>query len=397
MAHPYLTADIPGCGGAFKESDADFVVREIPLYEPCGSGEHVYARIEKQGLTTLEAIRRLAQALKVPERDIGYAGMKDARGITEQTLSIPGVDPELVAALAIPGLKVLAAIRHGNKLRLGHLAGNSFAITIRGIAGDCRQQIGEILAILSARGVPNYFGQQRYGSLGNSADIGLRLLGDDPAGAIVALFGNPDEIDDERWRSGSRAFHAGDLPGALELLPPHCRTEREVVRTLLRKPGNWAGAVKSIHPRLINLYLSAAQSALFDRVVAARIGSLDRVTAGDVAWKHDNGACFLVTDELEAAERAAAFTISATGPMFGRKMLAPAGAQAELEQAVLAAAGLERNLFDQTGRTSLSGERRPLRVPVHNAGFELAGDRLTLAFALPKGSYATTLLREIMK
>jgi tRNA pseudouridine13 synthase len=216
-------------------------------------------------------------------------------------------------------------------------------------------------------------------------------------GAVSELLGNPEKIADERWRSASQAFHNGDLSRAADLLPPHCRTEREVIRALLRKPGNWAGAVKSIHPRLINLYLSAAQSWLFDRAVAARIATLDRVVPGDVAWKHDNGACFLVTDGDEAAERAAVFAISPTGPMFGRKMLLADGDAAILEDNILAGAGLARELFNGTGRFSLDGERRPLRVPLSESSFTLTHDSLTLKFLLPKGSYATALLREVMK
>ena len=80
----YLTDNIPGTGGDFKEVFGDFLVTELPLYTPCGSGEHTYGLAEKTGITTLEMIRRLAAALAVPEREIGYAGMKDSRGICRQ-------------------------------------------------------------------------------------------------------------------------------------------------------------------------------------------------------------------------------------------------------------------------------------------------------------------------
>lgn len=395
--YPYLTAAIPGIGGIFKDSSDDFAVTEIPLYHPCGSGEHVYAFIEKKALTTLEMLRRLARALAVAERDLGYAGMKDARGITRQTVSIPGVSPEQVAALAIPGLKILSASRHNNKLRLGHLAGNSFWIRLRNVPADALQRSEAALEILCHRGLPNYFGSQRYGVLGNSATIGICLLQNDPEGAVRALVGNPEDISDERWRSGVRAFHDGDLARAVELLPPHCRTEKEVIKTLLRRPGNWESAVKSIHPRILNLYLSAAQSSLFDRTVAARIDALDRIEPGDIACKHANGACFLVMDAAEEMHRAAAFEISATGPMFGRKMLVPEGRQAALEDAILAGAGLTRDIFNNAGRYRLDGERRPLRVPVRDVTVTMDDGSLILEFMLPKGSYATSLLREIMK
>ncbi|HEX5774206.1 MAG TPA: tRNA pseudouridine(13) synthase TruD, partial [Geomobilimonas sp.] len=108
----YLTANIPGTGGIIKESPEDFQVTELPLYLPCGTGEHTYAEIEKRGVPTLDALRRIARALEVSDRDLGYAGMKDARGITRQTVSIPRVDPQRVLDLELPGIKVLTAMRH---------------------------------------------------------------------------------------------------------------------------------------------------------------------------------------------------------------------------------------------------------------------------------------------
>ncbi|MBP1728934.1 MAG: truD [Deltaproteobacteria bacterium] len=397
MMYPYLTAAIPGIGGIFKDSAEDFAVTEIPLYPPCGSGEHVYATVEKKALTTLELLRRLARTLAVAERDIGYAGMKDARGITRQTVSIPGVSPEQVAALEIPGVTVVSVARHNNKLRLGHLAGNRFRIRLRGVRENARQLAQAALDIISSRGLPNYFGGQRYGVLGNSALIGIRLLQGDPEGAVRALIGNPEEIGDERWRSAVQAFHNGNLAAAVERMPPHCRTEKEVLKTLLRRPEGWERAVKSIHPRIINLYLSAAQSSLFDRTVAARIDALDRIEPGDIACKHANGACFLVTDAAEATARAASFEISATGPMFGRKMLIPAGQAAALEEEILETAGLPRDTFNGSGRFRLDGERRPLRVPLQDVTVAMDDGSLLLEFILPKGSYATSVLREIMK
>ena len=103
--HPYLTADIPGIGGTIKESPEDFLVEEIPSYLPCGTGEHCYLTIEKRGITTLEAISRIAAALKVPERDIGYAGMKDAVGVTRQTISIQRTTRRRRSALELDGVK----------------------------------------------------------------------------------------------------------------------------------------------------------------------------------------------------------------------------------------------------------------------------------------------------
>src|SRR5919107_3612385 len=112
MPLPYLTRDFPGIGGTLKNRAEDFFVQEVPLYEPAGEGEHVYCEIQKVGLTTFEAISRVARKLNVPTRSIGYAGMKDARAVTRQVLSIAGTTPEAVMSLRVPGLTVQWAARH---------------------------------------------------------------------------------------------------------------------------------------------------------------------------------------------------------------------------------------------------------------------------------------------
>ncbi|HEY5974839.1 MAG TPA: tRNA pseudouridine(13) synthase TruD, partial [Geobacteraceae bacterium] len=147
----------------------------------------------------------------------------------------------------------------------------------------------------------------------------------------------------------------------------------------------------------VSLYLSACQSALFDQVLAQRLATFDQVLTGDIACKHANGACFLVDDATSAAPRAAAFEISATGPLFGARMLAPQGEPLALEEAVLAAAGLTGADFSQAGPARLSGERRPLRVPLGTPRLTSQDGDLVVEFDLPKGSYATIVLRELMK
>src|SRR5262245_20759962 len=133
MPLPYLTTDFPGIGGSIKNRAEDFFVQEIPLYEACGEGEHVYFEIQKMGMTTFAAIDRIAERLNVRPRDVGYAGLKVARALTRQVLSTTGVTEEQLMSLALPDIQVLWARRHGNKLRLGHLSGNRFAIKIRDV------------------------------------------------------------------------------------------------------------------------------------------------------------------------------------------------------------------------------------------------------------------------
>jgi tRNA pseudouridine13 synthase len=395
--HKFLTAEIPGIGGVIKESPEDFQVWEIPLYTPCGEGEHTFSEIEKRGITTLEALRRIARALDIPEREIGYAGMKDSRGVTGQTFSIPRTAPERLLGLELPGMKVLSAVRHRNKLKLGHLAGNRFLIRVRGVSAEALATAGKVLDILSLRGVPNYFGPQRYGAQGNSHLIGRALLRGDYRGAVDAIMGDPAQVRDERWQAAIAAYRRGDREESQRLFPGHCRTERDILQRLLKRPDAWDKALQAVHPRLKALYLSAFQSQLFDRLLDERLAAFDRVMTGDLAWKHENGSCFMVEDADNEAERARTFEISPTGPMFGCKMKLPAGQPLEMEEALLKSEGLTPAAFDLPGGVRLEGERRPLRVPLAGVDLQQDGDGIALRFSLPRGAYATSVLREIMK
>ena len=131
----YITADVPPVGGVLKQRDEDFFVEEIPLYEPCGEGEHQYLLVEKQGMSTLDLVRLLAKHFGVRREAIGFAGLKDKRAITRQVISVqtPGKTPEDFPMLDHPRARVLWADLHANKLRRGHLAGNRFSIRARGV------------------------------------------------------------------------------------------------------------------------------------------------------------------------------------------------------------------------------------------------------------------------
>jgi tRNA pseudouridine13 synthase len=393
----YLTAEIAGTGGTIKGTPEDFLVEEIAAYQPSGQGEHCYATIEKRGIATLEALRRISKALGVQERDIGYAGMKDAVGVTRQTISIPRVAPEKVLALQIPGVSVLSAVLHGNKLRLGHLKGNRFVIRVRGVVPEAAARAGEAIAVLEKRGVPNRFGSQRYGVQGNSHRIGAAVLRGDFKDAVDTLIGDPAAVSDERWRHAIEAYRRGEIAESLALFPGHFRVERELLGRLVQRPDAFDRAFNSVQPRMKRLYLSAFQSSLFDRVLESRLDRLEEIAEGDIAFKHENGACFLVQDAAAELGRAQGFEISATGPMFGCTMMEPEGAQQELERATLEGEGLTPASFNLPGALRMEGERRPLRVQLAGAAVAEQDGDLVVSFSLPRGSYATCVMSEIMK
>ncbi|AKF82877.1 tRNA pseudouridine13 synthase [Myxococcus fulvus] len=332
---PRLTADVPGCGGGFKLVPEDFEVEELPAYQPSGEGEHLYLWLEKRGRDTREVVRALSQVLGVSEDDVGVAGMKDRQAVTRQLISVPARAEPKLGDFALEGVQVLWSRRHGNKLRTGHLKGNRFRLRLRGVrdVGAARESFTR----LSAGGVPNYFGEQRFGRAGDNADLGRLLV------------------------LGQR------LPKRPE------RFQRK-------------------------LYLSAFQSRIFNRALADRVraGTLSTALLGDVLRKEETGGLFVCEAPEVDGPRVAAFEVSPAGPLFGPKMTASAGEVAEVEAKLLAGEGVTLDDFKRGGGET-EGSRRPYRVRLGSPELTPEGDDVWLTFELPRGAYATEVLHELLK
>jgi tRNA pseudouridine13 synthase len=401
MPLPLLTADTPGIGGVIKQRPEDFFVQEIPLYEPSGEGEHVYCEVEKIGISTFEAVDRLARALNVDPRGIGYAGMKDAAAITRQIFSILGTTEAAVMGSQPPGLRVQWAARHGNKLRLGHLKANRFAIKIREVNPTDVVRLTPLVKRLTESGMPNYFGQQRFGRRGDNHLLGAALIRGDDSGVLKLLLGTPNkELDDPRQRLARESFDKGEFEAAMKHWPRSSGMERRIMARFI-KTERPAAAVRAVEERIRRLWISALQSELFNQVVAKRIDSLGKLFDGDLAEKDENGAVFLVESAEVEQPRADAFEISPTGPLVGYRMTLPEGKPLEIENEIFAAHGLKPEDFRLAGRHKIKGARRPLRVRPTNvelsSGVDDHGPYVTTAFTLPAGSFATVFLQELTK
>lgn len=339
LGEPFLTSAAPGIGGRIRTTPEDFQVDERPLYLPCGEGEHLYVKITKRGLSTPDLVRRLSSLLGVKAQAIGVAGLKDARAVTTQMVSLQGVNPEQMSRLQCDGqiLNVEVLARHRNRLRTGHHAGNHFRLVIRDVAAQAAEAVPAVLEQLVRRGVPNYFGPQRQGKRGDNYQIGAALLND-----------------------------------------PRRRDK------ISRAKRMW--------------YLNTYQSFLFNCILAKRIDRIDRVLIGDWAMKLENGACFQVEDAEQEQPRADRFEISPTGILFGSRVSWASGEPGLIEEAVIAEAGTTKEALVTAAKAcGFRGERRALRVPLTELEWSLDGSVLTLAFALPPGAYATSVLRELMK
>jgi tRNA pseudouridine13 synthase len=312
----------------------DFVVEELDGFAATGSGEHLLLTIEKRGINTAFAARQIAAWAGIAEMGVGYAGLKDRHAVTRQRFSVHlprRVAPD-VGALEQDGLHVLASEWHARKLPRGALAGNRFELTLRDVQGD-RADIHARLQLVAARGVPNYFGDQRFGRDG------------DNLGNALAMF---------------RGRRVG-------------REQRGYL-------------------------LSAARSALFNRVLARRAadGTWEQGLDGEV-WMLDGNRSVFGPEQWsdQLAGRLAAFDIHPTAPLWGRGELRTTGDARRLEESALdddesqaLRSGLEA--------AGLAQERRATRLRPVDMAWEWQADAsvLVLRFVLPPGAYATTVLAE---
>ncbi len=401
---PFITSDLGLVTGVIKQRPEDFCVEEVPLYEPCGEGTHVYAFIEKQQLTTHDAVARMAAALGVRRADIGYAGRKDAQAITRQWISIEHIDPDKLMTLDCPQIKVLKIGRHGNKLRVGHLSANKFMIRMRNLSVSAKQaeEIAQaIMEVLIRRGVPNYFGPQRFGGRSDSGRLGEMLIKNDTTEFCRLFLGDADNETDKRFIEARQLYEQGNYEQALECWPKAFHDHRRMLKELVRTKGNFKRASRALDDAMKNLLVSAWQSALFNEVLAARMPHIDMVLLGDMAMKHDNGACFKVEQPDVEQPRCQTFEISPTGPLLGMRTARLTDAAGEIENPILDREILTEDDLRRIKNFGARGGRRALRFQprdVHiSSGTDIRGDYLELAFELDSGCYATTLLREITK
>ena len=345
-ALPTLTPQLEGTGGTIRTVLEDFRVDEIPLYPFSGEGEFLFVRLEKQGHNTNHLMGELCNQLGIEPKKVGVAGLKDRHAITTQWMSLPAKLEKHLGNFQLEGVRILETARHDNKLGMGHLQGNRFEIRVRGAArpsdrseGHFRQDASEtleraqaVLDLLLERGLPNYFGPQRFGVDGRNAEEGLKLI-------------------KNKMRGG------GSIP-------------------------------------LKRFLVSAVQSQIFNAFVAARLERdiFDRLLEGDMAKKHDTGGVFKVLDAELETPRAQRGEVSALGTLFGRKAKPLGGEAGSLEREILASFSLEPEDF-----SSRLGDRRLTRVFITHASLEGTEDGYWLRFDLPRGSFATSVLRELTK
>lgn len=331
----------PRVSGKIRTAPEDFSVTEQLGYDASGSGEHLWLWVEKRQANTVDVARDLARLAGVHPRQVSFAGLKDRNAVTRQpfTIHLPGKPDPDWASWPDDSFRILSASRHQRKIQRGRLAGNQFELIIRDLTADdpsidVFEELSHRLKQIQVEGVPNGFGEQRFG--GNNIQR-------------------------------ARALFAGELK---------------------RKPSR----VKQ------GFYLSAARSLIFNQVLSRRIerGDWNALIDGDVAMLDGSRSIFVAdAEDADQKARCAAMDLHPTGPMVGVDTEFARTTAGQIEQAVIQQ---HQDLFDGLVRFGLKAERRSLRMrPEHLEWTFLDTSTLRLHFSLPRGSYATSLLRELIE
>ena len=329
---PFISAAIPGIGGILRTEPEDFIVQEIPAYEPSGEGEHLILEITKRQVTTQAIANELSRLLGCDLDAIGFAGMKDRQAVTTQRFSVPSIQ-DASAKLKECSAKIKILGLHRNKIRKGHLLGNSFRIRIRQAHPDWQKRCQEIEALINAQGFPNFYGPQRFGRDGSNAAIGEKAL------KTGKLFG-------PKWRK-------------------------------------W-------------LMISALQSQLFNEYLCQRIadGLFAAALPGDVFGHLPRGGVFVSNSPSEEQPRLDSFEISPMGPIYGYKMMKAQGQAWLREEMILKKHDIDLDSFRVL---KAEGSRRRTRLRPANFHIEIQDGDPVFCVELPSGTYATVFLNEFMK
>ena len=413
-ANSYVT-DEEGIGGTIRNRYEDFYVEEIPEIIPTGEGPNVYIWIEKLGRTTLDVVLDIARDLHISRKRMGFAGMKDKKALTRQWICIANMDSEeqLNQVKALDGTiyktDFLKVVRGRKKLRMGQLKGNKFKILIKDLDDieKSADTANEVLKKLEVTGVPNYFGWQRFGKpRTNTHLVGEALVENDLAKAVGMYIGSPSEEESPENQMARQAYDEGNLEESLNLMGKGMRYEKMMIKELIKdsKKGeltdkSYMNALHALPKPLQRMFVHAYQSYLFNEAVSNRVKmGINKYIEGDIIIDAEEHIVRDKTPE-EFQELIDNFKASPTCPLYGTKVPFAGGKVGEMEENVLKKYDLEKSDFEvpKMPRLGSHGLRRSMRFQVWDASAVPTDEGVLCEFSINKGSYATAVLREVMK
>jgi tRNA pseudouridine13 synthase len=401
----YYASDAEGISGRLRATAEDFIVEEIPLEKKQTSGPFLICRLTKRNWELQHAVKEIAKRLGISHRRIGWAGTKDRNAVTMQWISLYNVTPEQAAAVYLKDITLEPLTRSNEGLSLGDLLGNRFDIVIRdpdpADLGGRVQSVSETVA----DGVPNYFGLQRFGAIRPVTHrVGEWILRGDFEQGVLMYIGMEFPGEPEEIKAIRSAFSATRDPApALHALPVQMNYERAMLHHLVERPGDYAGALQVLPPKLLSMFVSAFQSYLFNLALSRRIDdgfTLDDPQPGD-RLLFANGRTDTVTAANAGTVRIHLKRGRCTIALFmpGKEKFEAKTPGEQATEALLAEYRISPEDFARASsfvRTKYEGAWRPiaLRTDIQSA---LEEGSLRLKFTLPPGHYATTVCREFMK
>lgn len=408
----YYVTDPPGCGGILKDSPEDFQVDEVYENLRYEGGRYLVLEVEKKDWDTHHLIREMSRQLRISQKRFGWAGTKDKRAVTKQRISIMNLDESELKRITLPNININVLGKTNRSVGLGDLLGNRFKIRIQELACDNAENrmAGITDEILNRKGVPNYFGVQRFGDTRPiTHKVGEALAKGEIERAVFTYLALPFPGELERTREArTKLWESRDIPDALKSYPDYLRYEVAMLNYLVEHPGDYAGSFSVLSLNLRRLFVHAYQSYIFNRILSRRMASgmpLDKAVEGDVVCfakgdLPDTARLQAVTGEnIDAvnrlAERGRAYV---TLPLFGYESSLSKGAEGDIERAVLQEESVDLKGFHVPANPDLGsrGFRRAALLRV-SPQVKVEGRCAELEFFLPAGSYATVVLREYMK
>lgn len=374
----YLS-DTPGIKGKLKEQVNDFFVEENASHETSEEGDHLIVKLRKQNMTTMEAVNKLSSMLHISEGRIGYAGNKDKRAVTEQYLSIKGIEEADIHQIFTDEFDI-EVIGKGNKIGLGNLDYNHFEIVIRNLnlpADDVRNRTKKIDDELGGK-FPNYFGRQRFGSSRPiTHQVGKHILQGNFEEAVWTYIAKPYE---EEYKSVRKVredlWETREVESAAEKFPKHFKYEKALLYHLTKSEEDYKGAIKRLPDGLQQLFIHAYQSWIFNKTLSKLL---------EQGW-------YKPKKEL---------------PLVGFKTEFRNDKEDEIMEEVLEEEGISREDFrlqefpelrsEGTYRRAFADYRNFDIIEVSDDELNMNRHKMGVGFDLPKGAYATVLAREFTK
>lgn len=416
------STDTDGLGGQLRQEVEDFIVKEITNREEGQEGKYLILELKKRDWDTHHLTRTLAKILQISQKRISVAGTKDKRALTTQKISIFDIDASKIEKVHLKDIELKVLGRSRKSVELGDLWGNDFIITIRNIAFS-PEEAGKLLEkttneILAQCGVPNFFGIQRFGSVRPVTHlVGKAIVEGDFEKAALLYIAEPFADEPEETKQ-ARQFvkETRDFKEGLKTYPLRLGHERAMMNHLIANPDDFAGAFLVLPKNLYRMFVHGYQSYIYNTILCRRIEKgipLNQAVEGDiVCFKNELGL-----PDTSKTEKVTAETVTAMNRLIKRKrafITAPlpgyntefaSGLPGEIEQAVLEELKIPLQGFniEEIPEMGSKGTRREILLQVEPK-FEVDEDDLNpgkskamLEFMLPKGSYATTVLREYMK